>query len=39
MNKLQNYTHKSLEDIKHFDKEGAEYWLARELQVMLDYTE
>ena len=25
------------EDIKHVDEEGNEYWLARELQVVLDY--
>ena len=39
MDKLQNYTHQNFEDIKHLDKEGCEYWLARELQLVLDYTE
>ena len=27
------------EEIKHTDEEGREYWLARELQVALGYTE
>lgn len=27
----------SFEDIKHLDADGAEYWLARELQEVLDY--
>ena len=27
------------ENIKHIDEEGNEYWLARELQKILDYTE
>ena len=29
----------SFEDIKHFDEDGQEYWLARELQEILEYTE
>lgn len=29
----------SFEDIKHFDEDGQEYWLARELQEVLGYTE
>ena len=32
MNKIKEYTEKVFEDIKHIDKEGNEYWLARELQ-------
>ena len=30
---------KSFEDIKHIDKNGTEFWYARELQRILDYTE
>lgn len=29
----------SFEDIKHIDENGKEYWLARELQEVLEYTE
>ena len=28
-----------VEDIKHIDEEGNEYWLARELQIALEYTQ
>ena len=34
-----NKTSKSLEDIKHIDENGVEFWYARELQVVLDYKE
>ena len=27
------------ESIKHIDEEGGEYWLARELMVVLNYTQ
>ena len=37
MNELKKYTEKMFEDIKHIDEEGKEYWLARELQIALDY--
>ena len=37
MNELKKYTEKMFEDIKHIDEEGKEYWLARELQVALEY--
>ena len=30
---------KSLEEIKHIDENGVEFWYARELQVVLDYKE
>ena len=30
---------KSFEDIKHVDENGAEFWYARELQIVLDYKE
>ena len=32
-------TNKRFEDIKHTDDEGNEYWLARELQQVLQYTQ
>ena len=37
MNELKECTEKMFEDIKHIDEEGKEYWLARELQIALDY--
>ena len=39
MNEIKEHTEKMFEDIKHFDEEGNEYWLARELQTALDYKE
>ena len=42
MNKLEikeKYSNQTFEDIKHVDEFGNEYWYARELQVVLDYTE
>ena len=36
---IENRRSKKFEDIKHFDEEGNEYWLARELQTALGYTE
>ncbi len=37
MNEIKEYTEKIFEDIKHIDEYGNEYWLARELQIALDY--
>ena len=37
MNEIKEYTEKIFEDIKHIDKNGSEYWLARELQNVLGY--
>ena len=37
MNEIKEYTEKVFEDIKHIDDDGAEYWLARELQKVLEY--
>ena len=37
MNEIKEYTEKVFEDIKHIDKNGNEYWLARELQNVLGY--
>ena len=39
MNEIKEYTEKMLDDIKHIDEFGNEYWLARELQSVLQYTE
>ena len=39
MNKIKEYTEKMFDDIKHIDEFGNEYWLARELQSILQYTE
>ena len=39
MNEIKEYTEKIFEDIKHIDEEGSEYWLARELQKVLEYTQ
>ena len=37
MNEIKEYTEKLFEDIKHIDENGNEYWLARELQQVLEY--
>ena len=37
MNQIKEYTEKIFEDIKHIDELGNEYWLARELQKVLEY--
>ncbi len=42
MNKIINKKKETIttfEDIKHIDSNGNEYWTARELQHVLDYTE
>ena len=39
MYNIEKYTEKIFEDIKHIDEEGKEYWYARELQVVLKYTQ
>ena len=39
MNDLEIINEKIFEDIKHVDENGYEYWLARELQKVLDYKE
>jgi len=38
-NKLPVLGEKSFEDLKHFNRHGAEYWDARELQPMLGYSQ
>ena len=39
MNEIKEYTEKMFDDIKHIDEFGNEYWLARELQSILQYAE
>lgn len=39
MNEIKEYTENLFEDIKHMDEEGNEYWLARELGKVLQYSE
>lgn len=38
MKEVKEYTNKIFEDIKHIDEFGNEYWLARELQKVIDYS-
>lgn len=38
MNEIKEYTEKVFEDIKHIDENGNEYWLARELMEVLEYS-
>ena len=38
MNKIKEYTNKIFEDIKHIDENGKEYWYARELMPLLEYS-
>ena len=38
MTELKEYTEKLFEDIKHIDEDGNEYWFARELKQVLEYT-
>ena len=39
MTELELYKEKVFDDIKHIDEYGNEYWLARELQKVLEYKE
>ena len=39
MNEIKEYTEYLFEDIKHIDENGNEYWEARELQKVLEYTQ
>ena len=36
---LSTYSEDTFESIKHINEYGQEYWLARELQPVLEYTE
>ena len=39
MNEIKEHTEKLFEDIKNIDENSNEYWLARELQQVLEYTQ
>lgn len=39
MNEINEYTEKNFEEIKHIDENGREYWFARELQTILEYSQ
>lgn len=39
MNGLANYSEQTFERIKHINEYGQEYWLARELQPVLEYSQ
>lgn len=39
MENIEEYNKDNFEKIKHIDEEGNEYWLARELQIVLEYKE
>jgi len=36
---LKRYSDQTFEEIKHISENGEEYWLARDLQIVLDYAE
>ncbi len=38
MNEIKEYKENLFEDIKHIDEDGNEYWLARELMPLLEYS-
>lgn len=38
MNKIKKYNETIFEDIKHIDEYGNDYWLARELIKVLEYS-
>lgn len=38
LDKNENYSNKTFEDIKHIDKNGIEFWYARELMPVLQYS-
>jgi DNA-damage-inducible protein D len=39
MSNIERYTEKTFEEIKHVTEDGMEFWFARELQEVLEYTE
>lgn len=39
MANLKNYSDKTFEEIKHLDEDGIEFWYARDLQMVLEYTQ
>ena len=39
MGELERYDAQTFEEIKHYTDKGVEFWLARELQIVLEYTQ
>ena len=39
MSDIQRYSFQTFEDIKHLTEDGLEFWYARELQTVLEYTQ
>ena len=39
MSELTKYSEQTFESIKHYNENGQEYWLARELQSVVEYTQ
>ena len=39
MNEIKTYTEKVFDDARHIDENGNEYWEARELMLLFEYTE
>lgn len=39
MSELSKYSEQTFEAIKHYNENGQEYWLARELQLVLEYAQ
>src|SRR5574344_958443 len=39
MPEIEKYSEKTFEDIKHINADGIEFWYARELQTVLEYSE
>lgn len=39
MSEIRKYSEKTFEDIKHYTDKGIEFWYARELQIVLEYTQ
>ena len=39
MSDIARYSDQTFESIKHLNESGQEFWFARELQVILEYTE
>ena len=39
MSDLKRYSEQTFEEIKNIDEHGNEFWYARDLQMVLDYTE
>ncbi len=35
---MKNYSNKTFEEIKHIDEDGVEFWYARELMPVLQYS-